>query len=169
MANDRLKGEMITLKDLIRGLVAQMNLIPSLVDQVSRLEDDRVRLTRCVSELTGEVRDLQRRRNKPEVRVEEEELMIPERAESPPAHFGGFVRKSFTGTPELSAGILRVLNLNTLDSEPNSDTELPDYDNLLDVDLNEIWQRNWEDLPLVERALELVQRMNRDLQDLAPE
>jgi hypothetical protein len=37
--------------------------------------------------LTGEVRDLQRRCNEPEVRVEEEEPMIPFRAESPPARF----------------------------------------------------------------------------------
>ncbi|KAF9791286.1 hypothetical protein BJ322DRAFT_1017816 [Thelephora terrestris] len=54
---DLLKGEMITLKDLNRGLV----------DQTGRLEDDKVRLTRRVSELTGEVRDLQRRCNEPEV------------------------------------------------------------------------------------------------------
>ncbi|KAF9784111.1 hypothetical protein BJ322DRAFT_1109956 [Thelephora terrestris] len=42
---DLLKGELVTLKDLIRGLVSQ----------TGRLEDDKVRLTHHVLELTGEV------------------------------------------------------------------------------------------------------------------
>ncbi|KAF9777692.1 hypothetical protein BJ322DRAFT_1025617 [Thelephora terrestris] len=75
MAIDRLKGEVITLKDLVC----------SLVNKTGELEDNKVCLSHCVSELTGEVCDLQRRCQGPEVRVEEEELMIPERAESPPA------------------------------------------------------------------------------------
>ncbi|KAF9779669.1 hypothetical protein BJ322DRAFT_1113458 [Thelephora terrestris] len=74
---DLLKGELVTMKDLVR----------SLVSKTDRLEDDRVHLTRRVSELTREVRDLQRRCQEPEVRVGEEEPMIPERAESPPAGF----------------------------------------------------------------------------------
>ncbi|KAF9781503.1 hypothetical protein BJ322DRAFT_1022916 [Thelephora terrestris] len=74
---DLLKGETITLKDLVQ----------SLIIQTGRLEDNRVRLTRCVSELTGEVRDLQRRCQGEEVRVEEEEPMIPEQAKSRPARF----------------------------------------------------------------------------------
>ncbi|KAF9779342.1 hypothetical protein BJ322DRAFT_1024699 [Thelephora terrestris] len=43
-----LKGEFVTLKDLIR----------SLVTKTGELEDDKVRLTRCISELTREVWDL---------------------------------------------------------------------------------------------------------------
>ncbi|KAF9781012.1 hypothetical protein BJ322DRAFT_1023683 [Thelephora terrestris] len=70
-----LKGEVTTLKDLVRALVTK----------TGELEDDKVRLNRRISELTGEVRDLQRRCNEPEVRVEEEELEVPERAESLPA------------------------------------------------------------------------------------
>ncbi|KAF9778008.1 hypothetical protein BJ322DRAFT_1025368 [Thelephora terrestris] len=72
---DLLKGELTTLKDLVQALVTK----------TGELEDDKVRLTRRVSELTGEVRDLQRKCNEPEVRVEEEELEVPERAKSPPA------------------------------------------------------------------------------------
>jgi hypothetical protein len=142
--------------------------------------------------LTGEVRDLQRRCQGEEVQVEEEEPMILERAESPPAWLVvqyknrlipvydevieirkeefyrnvGVVRRA-TPRPE-SQYLGSVLELNLYaefvpDSEPNSDTELPDYGDLSDVDLNEIQQRNWEDLLLVERALELVQMMNWDL------
>ncbi|KAF9789622.1 hypothetical protein BJ322DRAFT_1105480 [Thelephora terrestris] len=72
-----LKGEMIMLKDLVQGLIAQ----------TGRMEDDRVHLTCCLSELTREVRDLQRKCQGEEVRVEEEEPMILEQAESPPAQF----------------------------------------------------------------------------------
>ncbi|KAF9791073.1 hypothetical protein BJ322DRAFT_1104730 [Thelephora terrestris] len=155
MAIDRLKGEMITLKDLIRGLVAQINLIPSLVDQVGQLEDDRVLLTRRVSELTGEVHDLQRRCQGEEVRVEEEELDILERAESPPARLTiqyenrlipiddevieireeefyqniGIVRRD---TPRLEFDPSTEF---FPDSEPNSDTELPYYDDFFAVAL----------------------------------
>ncbi|KAF9789135.1 hypothetical protein BJ322DRAFT_1105014 [Thelephora terrestris] len=74
---DLVKGELTTLKDLVRALVAK----------TGELEDNKIRLNRCVSELTGEVRELQRRCSEPGVRVEEEEPMIPERAESPPARF----------------------------------------------------------------------------------
>ncbi|KAF9790796.1 hypothetical protein BJ322DRAFT_1017435 [Thelephora terrestris] len=169
MAVDCLKGEMVTLKDLIRGLVAQTNLIPSLVDQVGRLEDDRVRLTCSVSELTGEVHDLQRRCQGEEVPIKEEELAIPERAKSPPACLViqyenrlvqvddevieirqeefyrnvGVVRRD---TPRLEFDPYAKF---VPDWEPNSDTELPNYDDLSDVDPNEIRQQNWanEELP----------------------
>ncbi|KAF9780496.1 hypothetical protein BJ322DRAFT_1023762 [Thelephora terrestris] len=181
---DMLKGEMITLKDLIR----------SLVDQTGRLEDDKVRLTRRVSELTGEVRDLQRRCNEPEVRVEEEESevphragspIIPNRAESPPARLlvrhenrlvpvddevieigsdefyqnVGVVRRDtprpeFVSTPWGSRRQWPALEYDPYaefvpDSEPNSDTELPDYDDLSDVDPNEIREQNWLNEELV--------------------
>jgi hypothetical protein len=51
------------------------------------------------------------------------------------------------------------------DSEPSSDTEdgLPNYDDLSDVDPNEIRERNWADVELVRTALETVQRIRRDL------
>ncbi|KAF9779869.1 hypothetical protein BJ322DRAFT_1113185 [Thelephora terrestris] len=112
MAIDWLK--VITLKDLVQ----------SLIDQTGRLEDDRVRLTHCVSELTGEVRDLQRR-------CQGEEF-------DPHAEF--------------------VPN-----SEPNSDTELPDYEDLSDMDPNEIREQNWVNEELVRNTLEIVQRIRRDV------
>ncbi|KAF9779300.1 hypothetical protein BJ322DRAFT_1113643 [Thelephora terrestris] len=179
MAMDRLKGEVITLKDLVRSLVAK----------TGELEDDKVRLTRCVSELTGEVRDLQRRCSKPEVQVEEEEgeevlhragsPIIPNRAESPPARLlvrhenrlvpiddevieigsdqfyqnVGVVRRDtprpeFVSTPWGSRCQWPALEYDPYaefvpDSEPNSDMELPDYDDLSDVDPNEIREQNW--------------------------
>jgi hypothetical protein len=49
------------------------------------------------------------------------------------------------------------------DSEPNSDTELPDYDDLSDVDPNEIREQNWLNEELVRSALEVVQRIRRDI------
>ncbi|KAF9782444.1 hypothetical protein BJ322DRAFT_1111308 [Thelephora terrestris] len=196
---DMLKGEMITLKDLVRSLIAK----------TGELEDDKVRLTRRISELTGEVRDLQRRCNEPEVRVEEEEgeevlhragsPIIPNRAESPPAcllvrhenrlvpiddeviEIGsdefyqnvGVVRRD-TPRPEFvstSWGSRRqwpALEYDPYtefvpDSEPNSDTELPDYDDLSDVDPNEIREQNWLNEELVRSALEVVQRIRRDI------
>ncbi|KAF9789524.1 hypothetical protein BJ322DRAFT_1177786 [Thelephora terrestris] len=178
MAIDRLKGEVITLKDLVRSLVVK----------TGELEDDKVRLTRRVSELTGEVRDLQRRCNEPEVRVEEEEPEVPHRAgspiihnraESPPARLlvrhenrlvpvddevieigsdefyqnVGVVRRDtprpeFVSTPWGSRRQWPTLEYDPYaefvpDSEPNSDTELPDYDDLSDVDPNEIREQNW--------------------------
>ncbi|KAF9784125.1 hypothetical protein BJ322DRAFT_1109984 [Thelephora terrestris] len=178
---DMLKGEMITLKDLIQ----------SLVDHTGRLEDNKVRLTRRVSELTGEVRDLQRRCNEPEVRVEEEEPevphragspIIPNRAESPPARLlvrhenrlvpiddevieigsdefyqnVGVVRRD-TPRPEFVStpwGSRRQWP--ALEYDPNSDTELPDYDDLSDVDPNEIREQNWlnEELVMMEQWLQ---------------
>ncbi|KAF9789379.1 hypothetical protein BJ322DRAFT_1177386 [Thelephora terrestris] len=184
---DMLKGEMITLKDLIR----------SLVDHTGRLEDDKVRLTRCISKLTGEVRDLQRRCNEPEVQVEEEELevphragspIIPNRAESLPARLlvrhenrlvpvdnevieigsdefyqnVGVVRRD-TPRPEsvsIPWGSRRqwpALEYDPYaefvpDSEPNSDTELPDYENLSYVDPNEIREQNWVNEELSSRG-----------------
>ncbi|KAF9783983.1 hypothetical protein BJ322DRAFT_1109836 [Thelephora terrestris] len=167
MAIDRLKGEVITLRGLIRGLVTQTNLIPSLVNQVGRLEDDRVCLTCRVLELTGEV----------------QELMIPEWAKSPPARLmvqyenqlvpiddevieireeefyrnTGVVRRD---TPHLEFDPYAEF---VPDSELNSDTELPNYDNLSDVDPNEIRQQNWANKELVRTALEAVQRICRDL------
>ncbi|KAF9780598.1 hypothetical protein BJ322DRAFT_1023836 [Thelephora terrestris] len=184
---DLLKGEMITLKDLIR----------SLVDHTGRLEDDKVRLTRHVSELTGEVRDLQRRCNESEVRVEEEELevphqagspIVPNRAESPPAcllvrHENRLVpvddevieigsdefyqnlgvvcrdtpRPEFVSTPWGSRRQWPALEYDLYaefvpDSEPNSDTELPDYEDLSDVDPNEIREQNWANEELSSRG-----------------
>ncbi|KAF9789181.1 hypothetical protein BJ322DRAFT_1105049 [Thelephora terrestris] len=176
---DLLKGEVTTLKDLVRALVTK----------TGELEDDKVRLTRRVSELTGEVRDLQRRCNEPEVRVEEEEgeevlhragsPIIPNRAESPPARLLvrhenrlvpvddevieigsdefyqnlGVVRRDtprpgFVSTPWGSRRQWPALEYDPYaefvpDSEPNSDTELPDYDDLSDVDPNEIREQNW--------------------------
>jgi hypothetical protein len=49
------------------------------------------------------------------------------------------------------------------DSEPNSDTELPDYEDLSDVDPNEIREQNWANEELVRSALEVVQRIIRDV------
>ncbi|KAF9787383.1 hypothetical protein BJ322DRAFT_1107443 [Thelephora terrestris] len=196
MAIGRLNGEMITLKDLVR----------SLVTKTGELEDNKVRLTRLVSELTGEVRDLQRRCNEPEVRVEEEELVIPERAESPPARLVvqyenrlvpiddevveiqeeefyrnvGVVRRD-TPVPRRRMTPLITVTDTTLprnrwpalefdpyaefvpDSEPNSDTELPDYEDLSDVDPNEIREQNWANEELVRTALEAIQRIRRDI------
>ncbi|KAF9778868.1 hypothetical protein BJ322DRAFT_1024741 [Thelephora terrestris] len=175
MAIDRLKGEVITLKDLVRSLVTKTG-------------EDKVHLTRRVSELTGEVRDLQRRCNKPEVQVEEEELevlhrarspIIPNQAESPPAHLlvryenrlvpvddevieigsdefyqnVGVIRRDtphpeFVSTPWGSRRQWPALEYDPYaefvpNSEPNSDTELPDYDDLSNVDPKEIWEQNW--------------------------
>ncbi|KAF9786340.1 hypothetical protein BJ322DRAFT_1020397 [Thelephora terrestris] len=172
-------GEVTTLKDLVRALVTK----------TGELEDDKVRLTRRISELTGEVRDLQRRCNEPEVRVEEEEEeevlhragspIIPNRAESPPArllvrHENRLVpiddevieigsdefyqnvgvvcrdtpRPEFVSTPWGSRRQWPALEYDPYaefvpDSEPNSDTELPDYDDLSDVDPNKIREQNW--------------------------
>ncbi|KAF9789387.1 hypothetical protein BJ322DRAFT_1105243 [Thelephora terrestris] len=193
---DLLKGEVTTLKDLVRALVTK----------TGELEDDKVRLTRRISELTGEVRDLQRRCNKPEVRVEEEELEVPERAESPPARLVvqyenrlvpiddevveiqeeefyrnvGVVRRD-TPVPRRRMTPLITVTDTTLprnwwpalefdpyaefvpDSEPNSDTELPDYEDLSDVDPNEIREQNWANEELVRTALETIQRIRRDI------
>jgi hypothetical protein len=49
------------------------------------------------------------------------------------------------------------------DSEPNSDSELPNYDNLSDVDPNEIREQNWVNKELVRTTLEAIQRIRRDL------
>ncbi|KAF9783469.1 hypothetical protein BJ322DRAFT_1022127 [Thelephora terrestris] len=192
-----LKGEFATLKDLIR----------SLVTKTGELEDDKVHLTRCVSKLTGEIQDLQRRCNEPEVRVEEEELMIPERAESPPARLvvqyenrlvpiddevveiqeEEFYRNVGVVRRDTPHPVRRLTPLITVtdttqprgqwpvqdfdpyaefvpDSEPNSDTEdLPNYDDLSDVDPNEIREQNWANEELVRLALEAVQRIRRDI------
>ncbi|KAF9783665.1 hypothetical protein BJ322DRAFT_1109522 [Thelephora terrestris] len=196
---DLLKGEVTTLKDLVRALVTK----------TGELEDDKVRLTRRVSELTGEVRELQRRYNEPVVRVEEEEgeevlhragsPIIPNRAESPPARLlvrhenrlvpiddevieigseefyqnVGVVRRDtprpeFVSTPWGSRRQWPALEYDPYaefvpDSEPNSDTELPDYDDLSDVDPNEIREQNWLNEELVRSALEVVQRIRRDI------
>ncbi|KAF9779736.1 hypothetical protein BJ322DRAFT_1024170 [Thelephora terrestris] len=172
---DLLKGEVTTLKDLVRALVTK----------TGELEDDKVRLNRRISELTGEVRDLQRRCSEPEVRVEEEELEVPERAESPPARLVvqyenrlvpiddevveigsdefyqnvGVVRRDtprpeFVSTPWGARRQWPALEYDPYaefvpDSEPNSDTELPDYDDLSDVDPNEIREQNWLNEELV--------------------
>jgi hypothetical protein len=157
--------------------------------------------------LTGEVRDLQRKCNEPEVRVEEEEeLPIPERAESPPARLVvqyenrlvpiddevveiqeeefyrnvGVVRRD-TPVPRRRMNPLITITDTTLprnrwpalefdpyaefvpDSEPNSDTELPDYADLSDVDPNEIREQNWANEELVRTALETIQRIRRDI------
>ncbi|KAF9779765.1 hypothetical protein BJ322DRAFT_1024193 [Thelephora terrestris] len=182
---DLLKGEVTTLKDLVRALVTK----------TGELEDDKVRLIRRISELTGEVRDLQRRCNEPEVRVEEEELEVPERAESPPARLVvqyenrlvpiddevveiqeeefyrnvGVVRRD-TPVPRRRMTPLITVTDTTLprnrwpalefdpyaefvpDSEPNSDTELPDYGDLSDVDPNEIREQNWANEELSSRG-----------------
>jgi hypothetical protein len=158
--------------------------------------------------LTGEVRLLQEKCNEPEVRVEEEEPMIPSWAESPPARFVipvegrlvpiddevisitsdefyqnlGVVRRNAPRpvrrlTPlitvtdyTLPRGQWPVQDYNPYaefvpDSEPNSDSELPDYDDLSDVDPNEIRERNLQDVELLRATLELVQRARRDLDD----
>ncbi|KAF9783322.1 hypothetical protein BJ322DRAFT_1022016 [Thelephora terrestris] len=195
---DLLKGELTTLKDLVRALVTKTR----------ELEDDKVRLTRRISELTGEVQDLQRRCNEPEVQVEEEELevphrdgspIVPNRAESPPArllvcHENRLVpvddevieigsdefyqnlgvvcrdtpRPEFMSTPWGSRCQWPALEYDPYaefvpDSEPNSDTELPDYDNLSDVDPNKIREQNWVNEELVRSALEVVPRIRRDI------
>ncbi|KAF9789620.1 hypothetical protein BJ322DRAFT_1105477 [Thelephora terrestris] len=49
------------------------------------------------------------------------------------------------------------------DSKPNSDTELPDYEDLSDVDLNEIREQNWVNEELVRNTFEIVQRICRDV------
>ncbi|KAF9778017.1 hypothetical protein BJ322DRAFT_1114555 [Thelephora terrestris] len=154
---DLLKGEVTTLKDLVRALVTK----------TGELEDDKVCLTRRVSELTGEVWDLQRRCNESEVRVEEEE-------EEEVLHRAGLVpvddevieigsdefyqnvgvvrrdtpRPEFVSTPWGSRRQWPALEYDPYaefvpDSEPNSDTELPDYDDLSDVDPNKIREQNW--------------------------
>ncbi|KAF9784396.1 hypothetical protein BJ322DRAFT_1021162 [Thelephora terrestris] len=168
---DLLKGELTTLKDLVRALVTK----------TGELEDDKVHLTCRVSELTGEVRELQRRCSEPEVRIEEEEPMIPARAESPPARFvvpvegqlvpvddevieigsddtgGEGTWKQVPSPPVRMTPLITITNYTqprgrwpvqdfdpyaefVLDSEPNSDTEegLPNYEDLSDVDPNEI-------------------------------
>ncbi|KAF9777601.1 hypothetical protein BJ322DRAFT_1025677 [Thelephora terrestris] len=168
MAINRLKGEVITLKDLVRSLVAK----------TGELEDDKVRLTRRVSELTGEVRDLQRKCNEPEVRVEEEELevphragspIVPNRAESPPARLlvrhenrlvpvddevieigsdefyqnVGVVRRD-TPRPEFVStpwGSRRQWP--ALEYDPYAEFVPDNYDDLSDVDPNEIREQNW--------------------------
>jgi hypothetical protein len=156
--------------------------------------------------LSGEVRDLQRRCNEPEVRVEEEELEVPERAESPPARLVvqyenrlvpiddevveiqeeefyqnvGVVRRD-TPVPRRRMTPLITVTDTTLprnrwpalefdpyaefvpDSEPNSDSELPDYADLSDVDPNEIREQNWANEELVRTALEAIQRIRRDI------
>ncbi|KAF9779722.1 hypothetical protein BJ322DRAFT_1024159 [Thelephora terrestris] len=177
---DSLKGEVTTLKDLVRALVTK----------TGELEDDKVRLNRRISELTREVRDLQRRCNEPEVRVEEEELEVPERAESPPARLVvqyenrlvpiddevveiqeeefyrnvGVVRRDtpaprpeFVSTPWGARRQWPALEYDPYaefvpDSEPNSDTELPDYEDLSDVDPNEIREQNWANEELSSRG-----------------
>ncbi|KAF9791316.1 hypothetical protein BJ322DRAFT_1017846 [Thelephora terrestris] len=182
---DSLKGEVTTLKDLVRALITK----------TGELEDDKVRLNRRISELTGEVRDLQRRCNEPEVRVEEEELEVPEQAESPPARLVvqyenrlvpiddevveiqeeefyrnvGVVRRD-TPVPRRRITPLITVTDTTLprnqwpalefdpyaefvpDSEPNSDSELPDYEDLSDVDPNEIREQNWANEELSSRG-----------------
>jgi hypothetical protein len=156
--------------------------------------------------LTGEVWDLQRRCNELEVHIEEEELMIPSCAESPPAQFIvpveghlipinnevleigsdefyqnlGVVHRD---TPRPGRGrtpLITVTDTTLLrnqwpvqdfdpytefvpDSEPNSDDELPNYDDLSDVDPNEIREQNWANKELVRTALEAVQRIRRDI------
>ncbi|KAF9778866.1 hypothetical protein BJ322DRAFT_1024739 [Thelephora terrestris] len=194
---DMLKGEFVTLKDLIR----------SLVTKTGELEDDKVHLTHRVSKLTGEVRDLQRRCNEPEVRVEEEELEVPEWAESPPARLlvqyenrlvpiddevveireEEFYRNVGVVCRDTPHPVRRLTPLITVtdttqqrgrwpvqdfdpyaefvpDSEPNSDTEdLPNYNDLSDVDPNEIREQNWANEELVRSALETVQRIRRDI------
>ncbi|KAF9784527.1 hypothetical protein BJ322DRAFT_1021263 [Thelephora terrestris] len=184
---DLWKGELTTLKDLVRALVTK----------TGELENNKVRLTRRVSELTGEVRDPQRRCNEPEVHVEEEELEVPHRAgspiipnqaESPPARLlvryenrlvpvddevieirsdefyqnVGVVRRDtprpeFVSTPWGSCRQWPALEYDPYaefvpDSEPNSATELPDYDDLLDVDPNEIREQNWANEELSSRG-----------------
>ncbi|KAF9791071.1 hypothetical protein BJ322DRAFT_1104727 [Thelephora terrestris] len=182
---DLVKGELTTLKDLVRALVTK----------TGELEDDKVRLTCRISELTGEVRDLQRRCNEPEAGSP----IIPNRAESPPAcllvrhenrlvpvddeviEIGsdefyqnvGVVRRDtprpeFVSTPWSSRRQWPALEYDPYaefvpDSEPNSDMELPDYDDLLDVDPNEIREQNWLNGELVRSALEVVQRIRRDI------
>ncbi|KAF9789129.1 hypothetical protein BJ322DRAFT_1017861 [Thelephora terrestris] len=195
---DLLKGEVTTLKDLVRALVTK----------TGELEDDKVRLTRRVSELTGEVRELQRRCSESEVRIEEEEPMIPYRAESPPARFVvpvegrlvpvddevieigsdefyqnlGVVRRDTPRPGRRMTPLITVTDYTqprgrwpvqdfdpyaefVPDSEPNSDTEegLPNYEDLSDVDPNEIRQANWANEELVRAALEQVQRIRREL------
>ncbi|KAF9778465.1 hypothetical protein BJ322DRAFT_1214788 [Thelephora terrestris] len=204
MAIDRLKGELITLKDLVQSLVAK----------TGELEDDKVRLTHHVSELTGEVRDLQRKCNEPEVQVEEEEPevpywagspIIPNRAESLPARLlvrhenrlvpiddevieigsdefyqnVGVIRRDtprpeFVSTPWGSRRQWPALEYDPYaefvpDSEPNSDTELPDYDDLSDMDPNEIREQNWLNEELVERLEREVKEAKADVLRLSAE
>ncbi|KAF9784395.1 hypothetical protein BJ322DRAFT_1021161 [Thelephora terrestris] len=195
---DLLKGELTTLKDLVRALVTK----------TGELEDDKVRLTRRVSELTREVRELQRRCSEPEVRIEEEEPMIPHRAKSPPARFVvpvegrlvliddevikigsdkfyenlGVVRCDTPRPGRRMTPLITITNYTqprgrwsvqdfdpyaefVPDSEPNSDTEegLPNYEDLSNVDPNEIREQNWANEELVRAALEQVQRIRREL------
>ncbi|KAF9789376.1 hypothetical protein BJ322DRAFT_1018047 [Thelephora terrestris] len=135
---DSLKGEVTTLKDLVRVLVTK----------TGELEDDKVRLYRRISELTGEVQDLQRRCNEPGVRVEEEELEVPERAESPPAR----LMVQYENRNRWPALEFDPYAEFVPDSEPNSDTELPDYEDLSDVDPNEIREQNWANEELSSRG-----------------
>ncbi|KAF9789428.1 hypothetical protein BJ322DRAFT_1018086 [Thelephora terrestris] len=184
---DLLKGELTTLKDLVWALVTK----------TGELEDDKVCLSRRVSELSREVRDLQRRCNEPEVRVEDEEPEVPHRAgspivpnwaESPPAcllvrhenrlvsvddeviEIGsdefyqnmGVVRRDtprpeFVSIPWGSRCQWPALEYDPYaefvpDSEPNSDTELPDYDDLSDIDPNKIREQNWANEELSSRG-----------------
>ncbi|KAF9784719.1 hypothetical protein BJ322DRAFT_1109427 [Thelephora terrestris] len=196
------------MQGVIHGQEDSIDLVRVLVTKTGELEDDKVHLTRRISELTGEVRDLQRRCNKLEVRVEEEELevphragspIVPNRAESPPArllvchenrlvpvddevieigsdefyqNIGVVCRDTpcpeFVSTPWGSRRQWPALEYDPYaefvpDSEPNSDTELPDYDDLSDVDPNEIREQNWVNEELVRSALEVVQRIRRDI------
>ncbi|KAF9782059.1 hypothetical protein BJ322DRAFT_1022557 [Thelephora terrestris] len=140
---DLLKGEVTTLKDLVRALVTK----------TGELEDDKVRLTRRVSELTGEVRDLQRRCNEPENRLVPIDDEVIEIGSDEFYQNVGVVRRDtprpeFVSTPWDSRRQWPALEYDPYaefvpDSEPNSDTELPDYDDLSDVDPNEIREQNW--------------------------
>ncbi|KAF9778015.1 hypothetical protein BJ322DRAFT_1114553 [Thelephora terrestris] len=169
---DLLKGEMITLKDLIR----------SLVTKTGELEDNKVRLTCRVSELTGEVHDLQRRCNEPEyenrlvpinnkvVEIQEEEIyrnvgVVRRDTPIPRRRINPLITVTDTTLPRNQWPALEFNPYAEFvpDSEPNSDTELPDYGDLSDVDLNEIRQANWANEELVRAALEAVQRIRRDL------
>ncbi|KAF9780408.1 hypothetical protein BJ322DRAFT_1023691 [Thelephora terrestris] len=140
---DLLKGEVTTLKDLVRALVTK----------TGELEDDKVRLTRHISELTGEVRDLQRRCNEPENRLVPVDDEVIEIGSDEFYQNVGVVRRDtprpeFVSTPWGSRRQWPALEYDPYaefvpDSEPNSDTELPDYDDLSDVDPNKIREQNW--------------------------
>ncbi|KAF9779665.1 hypothetical protein BJ322DRAFT_1024513 [Thelephora terrestris] len=152
---DLLKGEVTTLKDLVQALVTK----------TGELEDDKVCLTRRISELTGEVRDLQRRL----VPIDDEVIEIGSdefyqnvgvvRRDTP--------RPEFVSTPWGSRRQWPALEYDPYtefvpDSEPNSDTELPDYDDLSDVDPNEIREQNWlnEELGQINKPVDFCERGN---------
>ncbi|KAF9784734.1 hypothetical protein BJ322DRAFT_1021421 [Thelephora terrestris] len=148
---DLLKGELTTLKDLVRALITK----------TGELEDHKVRLTRRISELTGEVRDLQRRCNRPEVQVEEEELEVLEQAESPPAHLVVQYKNRLVPIDDEVVEIQEeefYRNVRVEDDSPDHGygydfaeepmagsgvRSLPDYGDLSDVDPNEIREQNW--------------------------